>query len=245
MGMGCSNLGVRGDRRERGRWALMRLGLVHPLSLMAVVGLVAILAAPAWAGRVVDIRVGQHAGYSRIVFELDSQVGYKVERHSPKEGVNELVISLDAVAKRQTLTHKLQFIERIDVEPQGDRSMVHVRLKGSDLRLKEMILAKPPRLVFDVLSEVPVAAAKSKPSATVPSTPPKARKPAEEIAAMDLGAADWVVLSGCDTGLGKLENGEGVLGLRRAFHVAGARTVIMSLWSVEDTHTRRWIEALY
>ena len=49
----------------------------------------------------------------------------------------------------------------------------------------------------------------------------------------------------CDTGLGELKTGEGVLGLRRAFQVAGARTVIMSLWSVEDEATRIWMHALY
>jgi CHAT domain-containing protein len=39
--------------------------------------------------------------------------------------------------------------------------------------------------------------------------------------------------------------GEGVFGLRRAFQVAGARTVIMSLWSVDDHATRAWMRALY
>jgi CHAT domain-containing protein len=53
------------------------------------------------------------------------------------------------------------------------------------------------------------------------------------------------VLSGCDTGVGEVKVGEGVFGLRRAFQVAGARTVIMSLWSVEDQVTRQWMRQLY
>ena len=68
---------------------------------------------------------------------------------------------------------------------------------------------------------------------------------AEEVAALKLDGVEWAVLSACDTGLGTVAAGEGVLGLRRAFQVAGVRTVIMSLWSVEDRTTRLWMEALY
>ncbi len=68
---------------------------------------------------------------------------------------------------------------------------------------------------------------------------------AEEIAALDLSAADWVVLSACDTGRGLLVPGEGVIGLRRAFERAGARTVITSLWPADDGATRAWMQALY
>ena len=68
---------------------------------------------------------------------------------------------------------------------------------------------------------------------------------AEEVSALDLEGVEWAVLSACDTGLGTVTAGEGVLGLRRAFQAAGARTVIMSLWSVEDGATRQWMEALY
>ena len=44
---------------------------------------------------------------------------------------------------------------------------------------------------------------------------------------MNLSGVDWAVLSGCDTGAGELMAGEGVFGLRRAFQLAGARTVII------------------
>ena len=68
---------------------------------------------------------------------------------------------------------------------------------------------------------------------------------AEEIAALDLSGVEWAVLSACDTGIGEVKAGEGVLGLRRAFQVAGARTLIMSLWPVEDQVARDWMRQLY
>jgi CHAT domain-containing protein len=68
---------------------------------------------------------------------------------------------------------------------------------------------------------------------------------AEEVASLNLQGTEWAVLSACDTGLGEIKAGEGVLGLRRAFQIAGVRTVIMSLWSVDDQATRRWMRALY
>lgn len=68
---------------------------------------------------------------------------------------------------------------------------------------------------------------------------------AEEVAALDLRGVEWVVLSACETGVGDVRAGEGVLGLRRAFQVAGARTVIMSLWAVGDQATRNWMTELY
>ena len=68
---------------------------------------------------------------------------------------------------------------------------------------------------------------------------------AEEIAALDLRGVDLVALSACNTGLGAVEVGEGVFGLRRAFELAGARTVLMSLWSVPDKEARAWVSAFY
>jgi len=57
---------------------------------------------------------------------------------------------------------------------------------------------------------------------------------AEEISALDLSGVRLAVLSACDTGLGQVQNGEGVFGLRRAFQIAGVRTLVTSLWPVVD-----------
>ena len=68
---------------------------------------------------------------------------------------------------------------------------------------------------------------------------------AQQIASLDLSGVDWAVLSACNTGNGELHDGEGVLGLERAFRVAGARSVIMTLWPVDDKITHQFMHNLY
>ena len=68
---------------------------------------------------------------------------------------------------------------------------------------------------------------------------------AQQIASLDLGGVDWAVLSACSTGTGELRDGEGVLGLQRAFRVAGARSVVMTLWPVDDGVTQQFMHELY
>jgi CHAT domain-containing protein len=65
-----------------------------------------------------------------------------------------------------------------------------------------------------------------------------------EISDLDLDC-DLVVLSACQTGRGQLRSGEGIVGLTRAFQYAGARMVVVSLWSVADISTGHFMKRFY
>jgi CHAT domain-containing protein len=68
---------------------------------------------------------------------------------------------------------------------------------------------------------------------------------AEEVMSLDLRGTQVVMLSACETGLGSQARGQGVLGLQRAFHAAGAETVIGTLWRVDDAATTLLVEQFY
>lgn len=65
-----------------------------------------------------------------------------------------------------------------------------------------------------------------------------------ELSNMNLGHVDMVVMSACESGLGET-TGEGVFGLQRGFKLAGANTLLMSLWKVDDTATQKLMTEFY
>ncbi len=68
---------------------------------------------------------------------------------------------------------------------------------------------------------------------------------AEELAGMRLEGVEWLVLSGCESGMGQVQAWEGVFGLPRAARQAGVRTLVMSLLPVDDDASRLWMQELY
>jgi CHAT domain-containing protein len=66
-----------------------------------------------------------------------------------------------------------------------------------------------------------------------------------EASTLNLWGTKLVTLSACDTGVGEVRSGEGVYGLRRAFFLAGAETLVMSLWPVSDLVAREVMTGYY
>jgi CHAT domain-containing protein len=133
-----------------------------------------------------------------------------------------------------------------------DRRLQHeLQLASSDLlsgRLRfnparSSILGRNPFL----LSGIILAGADGSPTIDEFGLPVRANGllTAETIVSLDCRNLELVVLSACRTSLGEVSPGDGVFGLRNAFHISGARNVVASLWNVEDAATSRLMTDFY
>ena len=118
--------------------------------------------APVQGAEVVDIRIGVHPDYTRMVFELDRPASYKVLLGNSR---TEVLIALQAGSIPRRIESQKSLVSRIDLMPTASGSEARVSLVRDGLSLKEMVLVDPPRVVVDILG--------TKPSVVSPAAPKK------------------------------------------------------------------------
>ncbi|MBW2371443.1 MAG: hypothetical protein JRF70_02820 [Deltaproteobacteria bacterium] len=142
-----------------------------PVLLVAV-----LVAARADATRVVDVRVGAHKGYTRVVLELDGPSEYRIRSQSLPSGggsVAELTVELDSATGAFALGGRRGLVQSVRVKPKGKGAVALIRLTVDAPRVADMTLKGPHRIVIDVRPPAKKAAA---PKAAPP--PPPKPKPA-------------------------------------------------------------------
>jgi hypothetical protein len=138
------------------------------------------LASPAWAATVSKLRVGQHADFTRVVFELDSRAGYRLER-STEAGKPVVVVTLDADLSGsvpRSVRSGSSLLESVSIDSAPGRTVATLRLRRSGLPIKELLLGSPPRIVLDVLGEDTALAQAKKAPAPAPRTVAQKTEPA-------------------------------------------------------------------
>src|SRR5215468_5195102 len=103
---------------------------------------------PALAAEITNVRVGVHPKFTRIVFELDGRAGYQVER-AGTDAAPELRITIEATSSAREL-RSTGDVRSLKVDA-GSKARAHIALRHSDLRVHEMMLSDPPRIVLDLV----------------------------------------------------------------------------------------------
>jgi len=165
----------------------------HATRLRRAIGiglLLFLIAAPAQANRIVQIRVGNHPTFTRLVFEMDAFAGYQVERRAGTDGAEQLTVTLEASTPPREITSKSVGIESVQIAEGVGQAIAQIRLRKSGLQMKEMILSNPPRIVLDFVHSAAAVAeltgdpyakptpAEPKPAAAKVVEPKPAPKPA-------------------------------------------------------------------
>ncbi|RKH00990.1 CHAT domain-containing protein [Corallococcus sp. CA053C] len=204
----------------------------------------AVKAAPAWPER--SVSPGLAAQVSRD-WNLVPLPGSRQEAEAIQRLIPQAQLFLGPEATRERLLHMPTpgilhlathgFFLEDAVAPERSRAVAKFGALGEDP------LAQPPPDPLLRSGLLFAGANAQKPRAAPTSA--SALVTALELAGLDLWGTQLVVLSACDTGRGDIRRGQGVYGLRRAFLVAGAETVVMSLWKVDDTATRVLMETYY
>ncbi len=141
-------------------------------SLAIVISLIAVTA-PAWSASVTQVRIGNHPTFTRVVFELDAAAGYGIETTTTEAGKPEILVTLQAGSTPRSINSRSEMVEQVTVQEGRSEAVVRIRLNKQPSRVKELILADPPRIVFDfVFPESRLAAIRAEAERKAAATPP-------------------------------------------------------------------------
>ncbi len=148
----------------------------------------------------------------------------------------------------ETLVDEMATEERFRAGPQS--RIVHLATHGTFLEEGEKVLPwtlqDPMHRGFVVFSEYRDTLDALQHESVRPSPETDGIVLAEEVGMLDLEGTWLTVLSACDTGFGEVRRGEGVLGLRRGFQMAGSRNLLLTLWPIyDDLRTVAFMEDFY
>ena len=180
--------------------------------------------------------------------EIESQRVFRLHQDTLGGDAGRLLL-VGAEATEERLKHELQRHSLVHLathgffNPEGERSLWEAALAAGEEE-RAGLLTEGRRLFGEhpgLLSGLVCAGVHSE----VPEGRDDGFLTAEEVGWLDLSGVELLVLSACETALGRPRSGEGLMGLRRACRAAGAKTVISSLWSLRDESTARLMEAFY
>jgi hypothetical protein len=128
------------------------LDIHHPRrrALAWAAALVALAPVVARAERVTDVRIGRHGDYTRVVVELDAMTKYRLERSEVPGQPPEILIKLDAGATPRVVASQSDVVQGVKLESRGDGAVARVALRTREIRLAEMTLQGPARIVLDL-----------------------------------------------------------------------------------------------
>jgi len=128
-------------------------------------------ALPAWGASVKQVRVGDHADYTRIVVELDGPAGYSVEQKAVA-GVAELVVGLEASTSTRVISSRSRLVENVRLRPGPRGAEARIALRVGAVNVKEMVLKSPHRIVLDIsAAKTPAATPAPVPTRTTAAAP--------------------------------------------------------------------------
>ncbi len=158
-------------------------------------------------------------------------------------GTEEEVTEINATLGQKSLTPTLLLGEEsteANFKANLDNDIIHIATHGFFIDKKPGLGAYLDPMLYSGL-----LLAGASEETTMKNTGEDGVLTAYEIMNMEFSNLDMIVLSACETGTGQVASGEGVYGLQRAFFVAGANTLIMSLWKVDDTATKELMINFY